>query len=142
MNRIKIDLSWWMVLGAVLVTGTGGCTAYYRDGPPVYRSEYYHHPYRYHYYPSTRVYFHISSGHYYYRDHDHWKRVRELPPKYRLDRRDRVRLWVDGDKPHSRHREHDGKYRPNPHYKHDMKRDREERRYNKQRHERYRDRQD
>jgi hypothetical protein len=140
MNRFTIDLSWWIVLGAVLVTGTAGCTAYYRDGPPVYRSEYYHHPYRYHYYPSTRVYFHISSGHYYHRDRDHWKRVRELPPKHRLDRHDRVRLWIDADKPYSRHRQHSEKYKPNPHYKRDMKRDREERKFNRQRHERYRDR--
>ncbi len=91
MNRFKIDLSWWVVLGTMLVTGTAGCSTYYRDGPLVYRSEYYHHPYHYHYYPSTRVYFHIFSGHYYHRDRYHWKRVRELLPKHRLGRRDRVR---------------------------------------------------
>ncbi len=140
MSGFRIDISWWMVLGAVLLTGMVGCTAYYRDGPPVYRSSYYHHPYHYHYYPSTRVYFHISSGHYYYRDHDHWKRARHLPPHHRLDRRDRVRLWIDADKPHSGHKAHREKYRPKAHYKHDMKRDREERSFNRQRHERYRNR--
>lgn len=140
MNKSKLVELWYLVLGVVLLTGIAGCTAYYRDGPPVYSSAYYQHPYHYHYYPSTRVYFHISSGHYYYRDGDHWKRVRELPTKYRLDRRERVRLWIDDDKPHSRYKQHSEKYRPKTHHKHDAQHDREERQYNQQRHQRYRNR--
>jgi len=137
MSRVRINICWRILLGAVLLAGISACTAQYRDGPPVYRSDYYHKPYHYHYYPSSRVYFHISSGNYYYRGRDHWKRTRKLPRHYILDRRDRVRLWIDADKPHSRHIVHREKYRPKAHYKHDMKRDREERHYNRQRHEHY-----
>ncbi len=140
MNRVYIDISWWVVLGAVLLAGMVGCTTYYRDGPPYYTSAYHHHPYHYHYYPRADIYFHISSGYYYYRDGGHWKRHRKLPPKHRLDRHDRVRLWIDADKPYSRHGEHRERYRPAPNYKHDTKRDPEERRDNRRLHERYRNR--
>lgn len=140
MSGVRINICWRILLGALLLAGISACTAYYRDGPPVYRSDYYHHPYHYHYYPSTRVYFHLSSGHYYYRDGDHWRRTRELPHQHRLDRRDRVRLWMSDDKPYLRHQEHREKYRPRAHYLRDENRDREERRFNRQRHERYRNR--
>ena len=140
MNRAKIDISWRVVMGAVLLTGVVGCASYYRGGPPIYTSAYYQYPYRYHYYPSARIYYHISSGDYYYRDADHWKRARDLPPRHRLDRRDRVRIWSDADKPYSRHKEHREKFKPKPRRKHDSKRDPEERRDNQRLHERYRNR--
>jgi len=140
MNRVKFDVLWRAVLGAVLLTGVIGCTAYYHDGSPVYTSAYHHSPYHYLYYPNTSVYFHISSGHYYYRDRDHWNRVKKLPPSHHIDRRDRVHLWIDADRPYSSHNDHHKKYRPKPHYKHDTIRDREERQDNQRQHERYRNR--
>ncbi len=137
MYRDAIDRVWRTVLTAVLSSVIAGCATHYRDGPPYYTSAYHHYPYHYYYYPGTRVYFHVLSGHYYYRDGDHWQRVRKLPKAYQLDHRDRVPVWADTDKPYSRHRDHDRKYRPNPHYKRDTKRDHEERRHNQQQHERY-----
>ena len=135
-----IERAWRAALAAVLAVGIVGCTTHYRDGPPYYTAAYHHYPYHYYYYPGTRVYFHISSGYYYYRDGDHWKRVRKLPATHHLDHHDRIPVWVDTDKPYSRYRDHDRKYRPSPHYKRDTKRDHEERRHNQQRHERYRNR--
>ena len=42
MSRIKVVMSRWLVLGAVLLTGVAGCAGYYRDGPPYYTSAYHH----------------------------------------------------------------------------------------------------
>jgi hypothetical protein len=140
MHRFIVGIVWRVSLISVLAAGITGCTTHYRDGPPVYSSAYYHYPYRYHYYPSSSVYFHLSSGDYYYRDTHHWKRVKKLPPKYHLDHHDRVPLWIDADKPHAKHKEHHRKYKPKSHYRRDTERDREERRHNRRQHERYRDR--
>ena len=140
MSRIKVVMSRWLVLGAVLLTGVAGCAGYYRDGPPYYTSAYHHYPNHYHYYPSADIYFHISSGYYYYRDGSHWKHVRKLPPHHRIDRHDRVRLWIDADKPYTRHKQHRERYKPKPHYRHDSRRDPEERRDNQRLHERYKKR--
>lgn len=129
-----------MALGIVLLAAMGGCTAYYREGPPVYRSAYYHYPYHYYYYPSARVYFNIASGYYYYPDGDRWIRVRDLPRRYHLDRHDRVPLWIDSDKPYSRNSRHRETYRPAPNFRPDPARDPEERQHNRREHERYRDR--
>ncbi len=140
MNSRNINPVWRATLLILLLTGIVGCTAYYREGPPVYRSAYYQYPYHYYYYPSSRVYFHISSGYYYYPDGDRWIRIRQLPPKYHLDHHDRVPLWIDADKPYSRYSQHRDRYRPDPHYKSDKARDPEERRHNERQHERYRNR--
>ncbi|MDX1697075.1 MAG: hypothetical protein R3308_02260 [Thiohalobacterales bacterium] len=140
MNSKPFGITWRIILLALLVLSGAGCTAYYRDGPPVYSSTYYHYPYRYHYYPSSSVYFHLYSGDYYYRDTHHWKRVKQLPPKYHLDRHDRVHLWIDADKPHARHHDHKNKYKPSTKYRRDTARDSEERRHNRRQHERYRNR--
>jgi len=127
-----------MLAGIVLLAGIAGCTAYYREGPPVYRSAYYDYPNYYYYYPSSGVYFHIYSGYYYYPDHDRWIRVRELPHKYHLDRHDRVPLWIDSDRPYARNKVHRDRYRPDPHYRPGPERDLEERRHNAREHDRYR----
>jgi len=140
MISINIYRYRWLVLGVLLMAGGVACTTYYRDGAPIYRSTYDHDPYYYHYYPDSSVYFNISSGYYYYPDGDHWRRVRKLPSRYHLDDHDRVRLWIDADQPYARHRQHRERYRPDPHYRHDPKRDPEERRSNERLHERYRNR--
>lgn len=140
MNRLKIGLFLRMALGTLLLASIVGCSGYYRGGPPVYRSEYYNYPYHYYYYPSSSVYFHLSSGHYHYLDGDFWKRANKLPPKYHLDHRDRVPVWLDTDKPFTRYKGHRDKYRPRPDFRPDPKRDSEERRNNERMHERYRNR--
>jgi hypothetical protein len=127
----------WLVTGVLLLTGVAGCAGYYRDGPPYYTSDYHYYPYHYHYYPSSDIYFNISSGYYYYRDGAHWKRARTLPPRRHIDRKDRVRLWIDADWPQDRHRQHRDKYKPKPGYRPDSRRDPEERRENERLHERY-----
>ena len=138
MDRSGINRRWRMLLGVVLLAGISACTTHYREGPPVYRSAYYHYPYYYHYYPSSSIYFHIDSGYYYYPERDRWVRVRELPRKYHLDRHDRVPLWIDTDKPYARNKAHREKYRSDPHYQPKPARDPEERRHNTRQHERYR----
>lgn len=140
MSRISGSITRSLALALTLAAGLTGCAAYYHEGPPVYRSAYYHYPYYYYYYPSTGVYFHIYSGYYYYPDGTRWIRVRDLPPRYHLDRHDRIPLWIDADKPYSRYTQHRERYRPDPHYRPDPARDPEERRHNRQEHERYRNR--
>jgi hypothetical protein len=140
MNSIILKLVWRGGLIALLATGPAGCSTYYRDGPPLYSSAYYHYPYRYYYYPGTDIYYHLSSGDYYYSDGRRWKRDKQLPPQHQLDHRDRVQVWIDSDKPQDRHKEHQRKYKPSPRYERDSVRDRNERRHNLRQHERYRDR--
>ncbi len=140
MSRFGIGVSLRVALTALLLAGIVGCSGYYRGGPPIYRSAYYHYPYHYYYYPSTSVYFHISSGYYHYRDGDYWRRAKKLPPKYHLDSHDRVRVWIDTDKPFTRYKEHKDRYKPKPDFRPDPKRDPEERRNNERMHERYRNR--
>ena len=125
------------VLSAIMLAATAGCSSHYRGGPPVYSSAYYHYPYRYHYYPGSEVYFHITSGNYYYRDDNNWLRNRTLPSHHHLDRRDRVPLWIDSDKPHVKHKEHRERYKPNTQHRRDRTRDPEERRHNQRMHERF-----
>ena len=94
------------------------------------------------YYPDAQVYFHITSGNYYYRDGTKWVRTRTLPTRHHLDRHDRVPLWIDSDKPHVKHREHRERYTPRPQYKRNKSRDPEERRHNQRMHERFEKRRD
>ncbi len=128
---------------SVLITlsGTAGCVYEpYRGGPPVYRSAYRHYPYHYYYYPSTRVYFHLHSGDYYYHRDKRWHRAHVLPPHVFLDRRDRVRVWIDASRPHDRQRDHVKRYKPSPRYHADRHRDRDERAHNRREHKKYRNR--
>jgi len=129
-------------LSAVVLAATVGCSSHYRGGPPVYTSAYYHYPYRYHYYPSSQVYFHITSGNYYYRDGTKWVRTRTLPSRHHLDSHDRVPLWIDSEKPHVKHKEHRERYRPSPQYRQNKTRDPKERRHNQRMHERFDKRRD
>ncbi len=125
-----------VILTIVLTQGLAACA--YRGGPPIYTAAHHHHPYHYYYYPSTRVYFHLSTGNYWHRSDGHWRRARVLPPHIYLDRRDRVRVWEDIDKPHLRHERHARQYKPRQNYNPDRDRDHRERSHNTRRHEEYR----
>jgi hypothetical protein len=87
--------------------GCGGGTHYHAPHPaPVYAW----YPYDYFYYPGVRVYFHIHTGYYWYRQHDRWYRARTLPPHLVLLPRDRVRIRVEDDRPWAHHDEHLKRY--------------------------------
>jgi hypothetical protein len=121
---------------AALAVGLGGCTdGIYHDGPPIYTRAYYEPPYHYYYYPSVGVYFGIYSGDYYYYSDHHWRQSKMLPPGIYLDRRDRVPLWADRNKPYLKHDEHRQHFKPNPDYHPDKNRDRDERAYDRKRHD-------
>lgn len=73
-------------------------------------------PWGYYYYPDVQVYFHYSSGFYFYFDNGLWLRTRILPRHYILNPRARVHLHIKNHKPYIFHREHRQKYRPDyPH---------------------------
>lgn len=128
-----------VLLAAVMVLGSGCAYDTYRPGPYSrapghYRPAYY---YDYHYYPSTRVYFHLYTGHYYYRPRDTWVRVRSLPAHTYLGPRDRVQLRIWSDQPYLYHRTHRQRYSPAPGYRRDRALDRYERSYNRRHHQQY-----
>ena len=99
-------------------------------GPPAY-PDYHPHYYDYYYYPSVGVYFHFTTGYYYYRDHTHWVRARVLPPHIHLDVHNRVKIHVKSDKPYVKYPEHKRIYTPKPDYKYDEKRSKREREANR-----------
>lgn len=105
-------------------------------GPPVSAPPPSYYDYDYYYYPSVSTYFHIYSGYYYYPHGTVWTRTRTLPPHIHIDTRDRVHIRVDGDKPYHHYPEHRDKYKPQPHYRPDTHRDRDEREHNKRSHDR------
>lgn len=119
--------------GIILLLGLVACTQ-----PPPYPPHAHYHAHDYYYYPSVRVYFRYSTGYYYYPSGSIWKRTRTLPPKYRLDQRDRVVIRIEDKKPYARHYQHREQYRPHPDYRPDPYRDEKERHYNKKRYEQYR----
>ena len=120
-------------LGIILLLSLYACTQ-----PPPYPPHAHYHAQDYYYYPSVRVYFRYSTGYYYYPSGSIWIRTRALPPKYRLDQRDRVVIRIEDKKPYARHYQHREKYRPHPDYRPDPYRDEKERHYNKKRYEQYR----
>ena len=99
-------------LAAAVLPGLPGCVGPPYAGPPPrgyppWYDDYY-------YYPHVGVYFHIYSGHYWYRHGPRWRRVRRLPPHIRLHPRHRVHLRVPGEHPYRRHDEHRRRYPPPP----------------------------
>lgn len=114
-----------------LVLGITGCDDDVRVKSTSYGSSYYA-PYDYYYYPYSRVYFNISTGYYFYHDHDRWRRTRTLPRHYRLDHRDRVKIRVKSkDRPYIRYNEHRAKYGPRKRFDRDKHyyRDKERNKY-------------
>jgi len=93
--------------------------------------------YDYHYYPSTRVYFHLYSGYYYYRPYKTWLRVKRLPPSIYIGPGERVHVRIWSAPPYVRHDLHVKRFHPHPRFRRDRSRDRYERRYNRRHHQQY-----
>ncbi len=129
MKNSIITLSGIALLTGVMTVGLSACSNNYSGATVVQNSTRYY-PYDYYYYPNTSVYFHVSSGNYHYRDGKKWKKARSLPPRYKLNSRDRVRIKINSDKPHVNNNKHRTRYTPRPNYKHDNKRNIIERRNN------------
>lgn len=66
--------------------------------------------YGYYYYPNVNVYFHIHTGHYYYRTGSAWHRSRSLPRHIKLDRHRRRHIYIREPRPYDRNREHRREY--------------------------------
>lgn len=128
-----------ILLAAVVLIASGCAYDGYRHGPyaraPAHSRP--PHYYDYHYYPSARVYFHLYTGHYYYRSRDTWIRVRNLPAHAYLGPRDRVKLRIWSDRPYVHYRTHRQRFLPRPGYRPDRSRDRFERSYNRRHHQQY-----
>lgn len=122
------------VLAILLVVGSTACThAPHYDDRDTYRHDYY-------YYPQVGVYFHLQSGHYYYRDGPSWVRVRKLPQHIYLDHRARRTLVIADAEPYRRHDVYRERYRQPQGFKHDRESDRAERDHNRRQHGEYRKR--
>ncbi|WP_125932033.1 hypothetical protein [Thiosocius teredinicola] len=102
------------------------------ERPPAHRYDY-----DYYYYPDVNVYFHLFSGHYYYRDHDRWLRVKVLPSHIYLDHRVRRPLMIKEPQPYRHHERHRAEYRPPANYRREPKYDRAERDHNRRQFEVY-----
>lgn len=111
----------------VLLSGCVYGPPYY--GPPPY---YHYHPniYDYYYYPHAQVYFHFTTGIYYYRDGGVWVTARTLPPHIHLDANDRVRVQINSDRPYSKFNDYARSYKPEPNYRIDPEQSRKEREAN------------
>ena len=103
----------------------------YAPGPPSYYYDYY-------YYPDVSVYFHLYSGHYWYRDRGAWINTRILPPHIHLDHRVRRPIVIRDPRPYARWHRHREEFRQPRGYRRDRRHDRGERRHNLERHEAYR----
>ena len=118
-------------LAALLVVGSTACTHAPRyDEPGAYRQDYY-------YYPHAGVYFHLHSGHYYYRDGPSWVRVRKLPQHIYLDHRVRRTLVIADAEPYRRYDVHRERYRRPEGLKYDRENDRAERDHNRRQYGEY-----
>ena len=108
---MKLKLSHLLPFPAVLA-GLSGCTIVEpRDHPGYDRSPYYesrplYSQYEYDFYPRVAVYFHLSTGYYFYEEHGRWIRVRQLPPHIHLDIRHRKHLSIRDPFPYIRYSEH------------------------------------
>lgn len=121
-----------IVFGAVFVISIAGCAVegVYPAGPGPYYYDYY-------YYPTARVYFNLSSGFYHYYSDGRWVRAKTLPPKVRLDSRDRHSFKTKEPAPYTRNQEYQSRYKPLPKYNPDRSDDRRERDYNRQSYDKY-----
>ncbi len=107
--------------------------------PPYYGTPY--HPprsyYEYYYYPSIGVYFHYSSGNYYYRSGTQWVRSRTLPSQIHLHSHDRRVIYIERGDPYRYYDQHHKTYKPYPKYHPDPRYDRSERDHNYQKYKQY-----
>lgn len=124
-----------MLLGlSVLLTACAYGPGYY--GPPRH-SHYYPHYHDYYFYPSARVYFHFTTGTYYYLDGTVWIKTGVLPAHIRIDASHRVKLRIDSDRPYSRFDRHISVYKPRPNYRVEAEQNRREREANQRSYKEY-----
>ena len=122
-----------LALSLSIVAGLTACVyGPYYPGPArhSYHAHYYPAYYDYFFYPSVRVYFNYSTGHYYYPSGRRWIRSTNLPPHIHLDSRERVTTRIEGDKPYLKNRQHIQKYQPRPNFRPDPKKHKKERTQN------------
>ena len=124
---------------SVVLTGCVHDPAYY--GPPAH-THYYPHYYDYYFYPSVQVYFHFTTGLYYYLDDGIWISSRILPPYIHITDKDRVRIRIESDKPYLKFPAHKRLYKPRPDYREDKERSKNEREANKRWFQEYQKKQD
>lgn len=120
-----------LLLFSIVLAGPSGCAYDPHYSEPVYRSYYYPYYYDYYYYPGVSVYFHYSTGDYYYRTGNRWVRTRTLPSHIHLDPRTRRNIKVKTDRPYKKYPEHRRSYQPQPKIRPDVKRNRQEREYHR-----------
>lgn len=98
------------------------------------------HHYDYYYYPQVGVYFHLHSGHYFYRKNQVWLRVKVLPKHLYLDHRDRRHLVIRNARPYLKYQQHKKQYHHDRHHEIGRNHDRQERERNHKQHRSYRER--
>lgn len=87
--------------------------SYRRGGPPPWAPAHgYRAKFRYHYYPSSYVYFDVDRGIYFYRSGEEWVSSARLPRDIYLDGDDYVILEMDEEKPYTYHRDVVERYPP------------------------------
>ena len=136
--KFRLLIRYALLLGSISFAGfLAGCVydpVYY--GPPPHR-HYHPHYYDYYYYPHAQVYFHFTTGIYYYRDGGVWVTAKILPPHIHIDAAHRVRIRVESDRPYLKFNEHIRIHRPEPNYRIDPERSRKEREANRRWHQEY-----
>ena len=132
------------LLVPLVLSGMAGCTTaphhgyHFHDGYLYSGHPFYHNDYLY--YPNLAVYFHVHSGHYYYRHDSRWIRSRHLPKKIYLDHRHRRRLVIREKEPYRHHHKHRKRYETSTKYRAEKKYDRAERKRHRELHENYKKR--
>ena len=110
-----------VIVAGFALLGVTGCAydPYYSHASGVYSYDatpavVYH---DYYYYPGVQVYWHVSSGYYWYYSGSHWTHSRHLPDHIHLHRHERVRLRAPQARPYLKHHEHSRAYMESPRYR-------------------------
>ena len=74
--------------------------------------------YKYHYYPSSEVYFNPGTGIYFYLSNSTWRSTASLSYNLKTALGEYVPLSIDSDRPYQYHDEHKRKYPPGQSKKH------------------------
>ena len=82
-------------------------------GPPPHAPAHgYRAKYKYHYYPSSQVYFDIDRRTYFYMEGAAWRMSVSLPDRLRVELGGRVEIDMDSDRPYTEFEHHKMKYPP------------------------------
>lgn len=88
-----------------------------RGGPPPWAPAHGHRAkggmHQYHYYPSSGVYFNVSTGSYFYLNGGAWQVSMTLPSTVIIDANDYVSLDLDTDRPYMYYDQHKVKFKGN-----------------------------